>query len=110
MTKPVSKEAVVAELVRFLPHTIEQGVSAPVEEPEPEWSVDDVGDLSLSEDLYTRLKAAAGIHNVTQVRKCIEEVEALGKDGARVAAHLHALSRQYDMEGILTVLEEIYRG
>ncbi len=110
LTQPVSKEEVVAELIRFLPHTIEQAVSAPVEEPETEWSLEDLGALTLPEDLYTRLKTAADIRNVTQVRKCIGEVEALGEDGARLAAHLLVLSRQYNMEGILTVLEEISHG
>ena len=70
----------------------------------------DLGGIRLPEELYGRLRAAAEIHNVTRVRGCLAEVDALGEEGARLAAHLHALSRQYDMEGILTVLGEIRHG
>ena len=83
-----------------------EGPVRPVDPPEGR----DLGGIRLPEDLYGRLRAAAEIHNVTRVRGCLAEVEALGEEGARLAAHLQALSRQFDMEGILTVLGEIRHG
>jgi len=107
LIKPVSKGDVVSELVRFLPHKIDQMEPLPLTEAEESRAEAEGEPISLSEDLYLQLKEAAEIHNVTQVKKYIGELEGLGKDGARIAGHLLGLCRNYDMDGILAVLEKM---
>ena len=63
--------------------------------------------VTLPHDLYTRFKRSVQLGNVNRVKECIEQIEGMGKDGARLAAHLRIFSRQYDMVGILRVLGEI---
>jgi CheY-like chemotaxis protein len=62
--------------------------------------------VDLPEGLAERLRGAATLHRVTELRRCLEEVEALGAQGRGFAARLRALVEAYDMEGILRLLKE----
>ena len=64
-------------------------------------------DIVLPSDLHADLTVATKEHNITQVRQLIDTLEGLGTKGQSLAAHLHELSRKYDMAAIKTVLEKI---
>ena len=51
--------------------------------------------------------SAVGRHSITELRKLVDMLEALGAEEQRLATHLRELSRKYDMDGIKAVLGEI---
>ncbi len=55
--------------------------------------------------LATRLRVAAEIHNVTEIRACIEEVASL-PDGRAMAACLRAWAATYEMDKIVAALSQ----
>jgi len=57
----------------------------------------------LPEALASRLRVAAEIHNVTELRACIDEVAGL-EDGKQMAACLRAWAAGYEMEKIVAAL------
>jgi PAS domain S-box-containing protein len=59
--------------------------------------------IILPEPLASRLRLAAEIHNVTEIRACIEEVTSL-PGGKPMAASLRAWGAAYDMEKIIAAL------
>jgi PAS domain S-box-containing protein len=59
--------------------------------------------ILLPEALASRLRIAAEIHNVTELRACIEEVAAL-PDGREMAACLGAWAAGYQMDKIIAAL------
>jgi CheY-like chemotaxis protein len=69
----------------------------------PEESVALPQTVTLPEILASRLRLAAEIHNVTELRACIEEVASL-PDGKQMAACLRAWAANYDMEKIIAAL------
>jgi CheY-like chemotaxis protein len=95
--KPYRYERVCECLSSLLEITLEPEACGP-EEP-----IDPAAAIILPEALAARLRVAAEIHNVTELRACIEEVEAL-KDGKAMAARLRAWAAGYEMEKIIAVL------
>jgi PAS domain S-box-containing protein len=69
----------------------------------PEESVAFPPTIALPDTLSSRLRLAAEIHNVTELRACIEEVAAL-PDGKQMAACLRLWAANYDMEKIIAAL------
>ena len=67
----------------------------------------DLKAVSLPEALRKRLNEAAELSNVTELEKTLNEVENLGAEAGRLAAHLRGLSQDFRMEEILKILEEI---
>ncbi len=63
------------------------------------------GTFPLPPALAARLRGAAEIHNVTEIRACIEEVAAL-PDGRAMAACLRAWAAAYEMDKILSALSQ----
>jgi PAS domain S-box-containing protein len=59
--------------------------------------------IILPDALAARLRVAAEIHNVTELRACIEEVSAL-KDGKQMAACLRTWAAGYEMEKIIAAV------
>jgi PAS domain S-box-containing protein len=59
--------------------------------------------IILPEALAARLRVAAEIHNVTELRACIDEVASL-EDGRAMAACLRAWAAGYEMEKIIAAL------
>ena len=68
---------------------------------------EELATIQLPAELIERLEQAAQFYQVTGLRHCLEEVEALGKEGWRLAAHLRVLVENYDMKGILELLQAI---
>nr|MBC8230100.1 response regulator [bacterium] len=79
---------------------------------EYECEADDSPELDFSEividaELLEKLKEAAEICNITKLTDYLDELESLGTAGERLAKHLRAPVRNYDMETILTILSQI---
>ena len=68
---------------------------------------EDLVDITLPQSLYAALEEATETHNVTEVKKCLDEVEALGEEGRLLVAHLRPLVQRFDMDAIKIVLEAI---
>ena len=67
----------------------------------------DLESIHLPGDLLGRLKQAAELSNVTELERTLNEVEKLGPEESRLAAHLRGLSQDFKMEEILEVLQNI---
>lgn len=67
----------------------------------------DLSDLSVSEELYNRLKIASDNHSITDMRMVLDALEAEGPELVKLADHLRALNQQYDMHAIQKILDHI---
>ena len=101
--KPFRREQVYACLADLL------GVEYEYEHPSstPETPVPDLQGIVLPEDLFVHLEEAARLYSVTELEEYLDEVHGLGAEGQRLADHLRALSREYNMDAILNILKEI---
>jgi PAS domain S-box-containing protein len=72
----------------------------PEPNPAPEEPAGDPPAIVLPEPLASRLRMAAEIHNVTEIRACIEEVASLA-DGRPMADRLRGWAAGYQMEKII---------
>jgi len=68
----------------------------------------DLSKITLPEELFSRLKEAAEFCHVTELDKYINEVEQADKAGKLLAEQLRELTRNFDMEGILDILNTIH--
>ncbi|MES2594654.1 MAG: CHASE domain-containing protein [Verrucomicrobiota bacterium] len=75
-------------------------------EPESVESVD-LLQLTLPEELATRLTMAAELHSATVLKGCLAEMEQLGTAGQRLAQHLRSFLASYDMKTIQRVVAQI---
>jgi PAS domain S-box-containing protein len=66
--------------------------------------LDLLDDDSLPPSLRKRLSAAAELYSVTEIRQCIEEIERLVPESQQLCAHLRRRVHDYDMSGILRLL------
>ncbi|MBI1926638.1 hypothetical protein HYR99_20655 [Candidatus Poribacteria bacterium] len=64
----------------------------------------DLSKLTLPDDLLLRLKEAAEFGKMTELRASLDEVRQRGEDGRLLAEKLHELSRKFDMDAILEIL------
>ena len=62
--------------------------------------------VELSEDLAKRLQDAAELFSVSDIEECIRELDGFNGETKKLAAQLHALRQQHDMDGIIALLEE----
>ena len=67
----------------------------------------DFSEIVIPEELLEKLRGAAEICNITKLMDYLDEMEPLGTAGERLAEHLRAPVRNYDMETILTILSQI---
>jgi len=77
----------------------------PEQPPAPEEVPAPPAAFPLPEALASRLRGAAAIHNVTELRACIEEVSSL-PDGIAMAACLRAWAAAYEMDKIVAALAQ----
>ena len=63
--------------------------------------------LVLPTELHDRLQAAAEVASVTRLRQTLEEVESLGERERLLAGHLRDLAENFDLEGVLKMLEPV---
>lgn len=67
----------------------------------------DLAQITLPEDLASRLMMAAELHSATVMKNCLREVEQLGPAGQRLAAHLREFMGSYDMETIQKIVAQL---
>ncbi len=63
--------------------------------------------ISISADLLKNLKHAARLHNLTELKVCLEKLDAGSPNDQRLSQTLKPLVAQYDMEKIMKILEQI---
>ena len=73
-------------------------------------AVVDFDGMRLPAVVRQQLQEAAQMHNVTKVKRCLEQVRSLGEREDILAAHLDELVQRFDMEAILEVLERTADG
>jgi PAS domain S-box-containing protein len=74
------------------------------DEPDASALPPELAGFALPEKLTTRLKTAAELYSVTEIKGCLGEIAQLGPDGRRLAEHLQRLADGYDMNAILEFL------
>ena len=62
-------------------------------------------DFALPEELAARLKVAAELYSITEMKSCLGEIAQLGPGGQRFADHLLRMAENYDMDSILRYLD-----
>ena len=67
----------------------------------------DVEKIVLPEELFLRISEAAELGRVAELENSLDEMRQIGAQENLLAERLHELSRNFDMEGILEILEEI---
>ncbi|TDU81242.1 signal transduction histidine kinase [Prosthecobacter fusiformis] len=67
----------------------------------------DLSQISLPEDLASRLTMAAELHSATVLKSCLGELEQLGSAGQRLAQHLRGFLASYDMKTIQRIIAQI---
>jgi CheY-like chemotaxis protein len=63
--------------------------------------------MSISEDLYGKLKNSAELYNVTNLEKYLTELEKGDEAPKQLSEHLKCLANSYNMEAILKILESV---
>ena len=105
--KPVHVKQVYQCLVDLLGVEFSHATADPTPVEAPQSAV---GVVSLEAEIHQRLCAAAEIANVTELRRALDEVEALGEGEAALAEQLRASVSELDMEGVLRVMEGVAQG
>jgi signal transduction histidine kinase/CheY-like chemotaxis protein len=82
-------------------------VYAPVTGITPESESIDLRQVSLPEELATRLTVAAELHSATVLKGCLADLELLGPAGERLARHLRGFLSAYDMKTIQRLVAQI---
>jgi CheY-like chemotaxis protein len=67
----------------------------------------DLRQVSLPEELATRLTMAAELHSATVLKGCLAELEKMGPAGDRLARHLRGFLASYDMKTIQRIIAQI---
>ncbi|MCC7265030.1 MAG: response regulator [Candidatus Latescibacteria bacterium] len=101
LDKPFRLEALYACLEQLL------GVQYEYARPEIAGApaVADFGGLRLPALLRQRLRQAAEMRNVTEVKRCLEQMGALGEPERALALHLSDLVQRFDLASVLHILE-----
>jgi signal transduction histidine kinase/CheY-like chemotaxis protein len=69
-----------------------------------------LAEIQLPEAILNRLKRAADLSSLTDLKACMQELPSLGDNGNSLHTHLQPLVGKYDMPGILTLLEKVTNG
>ena len=99
--KPVRIDEIYASMAELL--GVEFEFSAAAEEADD--APVDYTQIDLPTDLGTRLRDAAEVANVTELRGLLSEVSGLGGEHARLARQLQAHIDDIDMDAVLAVLD-----
>jgi CheY-like chemotaxis protein len=67
----------------------------------------ELAELKIPEDLFSRMIEAARMHNISDLKVCLNETEELGENGHALLQHLYPLVTKYDMGGIHKALNQI---
>ena len=101
--KPFRFEELCQSLAELLAVEFEYNEEASVQDASMEptdWSA-----VELSAELLDQLGKAAELYQLTELERCLREVEQQG--AGTLAAHLRALRQRHDMDGILTILKQV---
>jgi signal transduction histidine kinase/CheY-like chemotaxis protein len=66
-----------------------------------------LSEIQLPKDLLHRLKTAADLSNLTDLKFCMKELDSLGEAGQSLLQHLRPFVGKFDMKGILTLLQQV---
>ena len=102
--KPVRVEQIYQCMMDLL--GVEYEYTGEQVEPESEEPLELEG-LALSAELHERLRAAAEVAHITDLRQALEEMEQLGGTEAKLAAQLRQQAENFDMETVLKALETV---
>jgi CheY-like chemotaxis protein len=107
LAKPVSWES-LEQCLRAVPGVVRPGLEAASSRPEPGPAAAPVRAraVDLPDPLSARLVEAARLHNATQLRVCLRELDALGPASAALGAEIARALRRYDMDAVLVALGE----
>lgn len=107
ISKPFKEEQIFESLKELL--DIEYVYEDENSEPEKTEILEDleVSDISLPKSLITKMKNAAELYKVTELEKCIEEIISLDGETNGLSSYLQALLKNYDMDGLLEVLNKV---
>ena len=101
--KPFQFERVCACLASLLDVEFEYGEGGADEEREAfDWT-----ELTLPAELHRELLEAAELYSVTELERCLSELEDLDEGGEKLAGHLRDLRRKHDIESIVEIIREI---
>ncbi|MEO5912849.1 MAG: CHASE domain-containing protein [Luteolibacter sp.] len=67
----------------------------------------DLGQITLPQELATRLTVAAELHSATVLKNCLIDVEDLGPAGERLSHHLRGFLSSYDMKSIQRLIAQL---
>jgi signal transduction histidine kinase/DNA-binding response OmpR family regulator len=67
----------------------------------------DLSQITLPEDLVSRMVMAAELHSTTVLKNCLKEVEQFGPGEQRLAEHLRGFLTSYDMDTIQRIIAQI---
>ena len=67
----------------------------------------DYSNIHIPRKIHQTLKEAAQLHYVTRLRQSLPELVAIGEDGKKLADNLNLHLRNYDMQKIISILEQV---
>lgn len=67
----------------------------------------EISKIRLSKDLLQRLTQAADLSNLTDLKLYMKELDSLGEEGQSLLQHLKPFVSKFDMNGILTLLQQV---
>ena len=73
---------------------------------EPEEDPIDPSQVVLPEALHQALVDAAGNHSVSDLRRCLEQLEPRDEPSRQLARRLREFGDRYDMGGVASLLQE----
>jgi hypothetical protein len=73
-------------------------------------AVESFDGLALPADLRERLRQAAQMQNLTEVKMCLEQLQSLGEREALLAATLASAVMRFDMRPVLRAVEGTVDG
>jgi signal transduction histidine kinase/ligand-binding sensor domain-containing protein/DNA-binding NarL/FixJ family response regulator len=101
ISKPFRFERLCECLVNLL------GVEFERREPKTAEPTTDALEISMPAELLNRMKNKAKLYEITDLKACFLEMEALGPECKRLAERLGILVQRYDMEAVLELLADV---
>ena len=105
ISKPVQIERVLECMANLL--KIEYEYIIPDHDRSATETPIELAELKIPEDLFSRMIEAARLHNISDLKVCLNETEELGESGHALLQHLYPLVTKYDMGGIHKALNQI---
>ena len=107
ISKPFHVENIFNSLAKLLEVRFisdEEIASQEILDPE---KIIDLPKIKLPKSLLNKLKEAADLSSLTDLKIYMQELESHGEDGQSLRQHLRPFVSRYDMNGILSLLEKV---